>query len=470
MAKILISYRQSDTSAQGSVIQDLLVQHFGGEMVALDQPAAVALDAESRLGGDDALVVLIGATWLTRESGGNPLDDEDDPVAGLLRSAMARQVMILPVLVNDTEMPAVEQLGPFSSLTFLTPHIFSDRETGAEGASVDSLIGSIEEHWTKRNFKWRPDRGIDDKNWQLLTNAIEDGRVVPILGSGLSPDVVALRARLAQKWAREYGYEIPEGLRSEALDTTGSDTALVDGWAKEFARVFQYVTVEWDRYEPYKWFRDGLLELAPTDFEDERNPYNVLAGLPIPLFLTTNQASHLELALQTKLRDHKSLHYRRPRMTDVTYEHAPPLNDPSYIPTKVEPVVYHLYGSLEDQDPTRMTLSEDDYLSFLYGVANERTTLPKSITKALGDNKQLLILGFEWNDLAFRTLLRGLLPLIGMGIDKQTSVAVQLEASADSSMIDYVQRYFDRFNFNVYLGKPQEFTEDLVERLESART
>jgi hypothetical protein len=49
-------------------------------------------------------------------------------------------------------------------------------------------------------------------------------------------------------------------------------------------------------------------------------------------------------------------------------------------------------------------------------------------------------------------------------------VAVQLSPGADEAMINYVRGYFKEMNFSVYLGSPADFTRELKEHWDRAKS
>jgi hypothetical protein len=129
-----------------------------------------------------------------------------------------------------------------------------------------------------------------------------------------------------------------------------------------------------------------------------------------------------------------------------------------------------LYGYSGKDFEDSLVLSEDEFLTFIVGVTNEQTTLPQPILSALTQNS-LLFLGFQWDDLGFRALLQSILPRMQHGIGKRApNVAVQLSPGADEAMINYVRGYFKEMNFSVYLGSPADFTRELKEHWDRAKS
>lgn len=113
---IFVSYRRKDSSYAGR-LSDLLTNRFGERQVFLDVEAiAPGADyAEKIFRAVDTCVVLvavIGPGWLLAadERGKRRLDDPDDLVRREIGRALARKVMVIPVLVGNAKMPRSEDL------------------------------------------------------------------------------------------------------------------------------------------------------------------------------------------------------------------------------------------------------------------------------------------------------------------------------------------------------------------------
>jgi hypothetical protein len=67
---------------------------------------------DSEVGSCLVLLAVIGPQWLTARSanGQRRLDDQSDFVLREITSAVARDIVVIPVLINGTQMPKVEEL------------------------------------------------------------------------------------------------------------------------------------------------------------------------------------------------------------------------------------------------------------------------------------------------------------------------------------------------------------------------
>lgn len=109
--QIFICYRRNDTGAHAGRLNDALCNDFGEDNVFFDRGGGID-------GGDDwkqviderlescaALLVLIGINWQPAR-----LADPDDLVRREISSALARDVRVIPVLVNDATLPSAAEL------------------------------------------------------------------------------------------------------------------------------------------------------------------------------------------------------------------------------------------------------------------------------------------------------------------------------------------------------------------------
>ena len=112
MSGIFISYRREDTIAYAGRLYDRLVARFGAERVFMDiDTLGLGVDFVEELrrtvASCDVLLAVIGRLWLDAkdEEGRRRLDDPEDFVRTEISAALARNVRVIPVLVNGSTMP-----------------------------------------------------------------------------------------------------------------------------------------------------------------------------------------------------------------------------------------------------------------------------------------------------------------------------------------------------------------------------
>src|ERR1700733_9408260 len=123
--RIFMTYRREDTAFPAGWLYDRLASHFGRDQVFKDIDSIELGDdfievITTAVGSCDVLLALIGGRWLTitGQDGRRRLDNPDDFVRLEIEAALARQVRVIPVLVDGARMPRAEELPP--SLAKLT--------------------------------------------------------------------------------------------------------------------------------------------------------------------------------------------------------------------------------------------------------------------------------------------------------------------------------------------------------------
>lgn len=148
--KIFINYRRDDSIGTAGRLHDRLTHVFGRKNVFMDVdhiPAGVDFvrHLNTQVAECDAFLVIIGPDWLdTKDSSGRRrLDNPDDFVRVEILAALARDVRVIPVLVDDAHMPKPEELPePLRSLS--RRHAVEVRNVQF-GSDAERLIGKVAE-------------------------------------------------------------------------------------------------------------------------------------------------------------------------------------------------------------------------------------------------------------------------------------------------------------------------------------
>jgi hypothetical protein len=114
---IFINYRREDSINTAGRLYDRLSQTFGRKNIFMDVdhiPAGVDFEAHlnSQIAACEIALVVIGPRWLEvkDESGGRRLDNPDDFVTIEIARALARNIRVIPVLVEGARMPKASEL------------------------------------------------------------------------------------------------------------------------------------------------------------------------------------------------------------------------------------------------------------------------------------------------------------------------------------------------------------------------
>ena len=126
MARIFICYRREDSSGHAGRLYDRLGARFGDDVFmdidAIGPGVDFARLIDETIDTVEAVIVVIGQEWLSSADadGSRRLDDPEDLVRQEISVALARDVLVIPVLVQGAVLPKPEDLPP--ELVGLTRH------------------------------------------------------------------------------------------------------------------------------------------------------------------------------------------------------------------------------------------------------------------------------------------------------------------------------------------------------------
>jgi len=117
-APIFISYRRSDTSAYAEYLYHLIVEHFGEHAVFMDrnslESGALWLSkVQFAAQTCQVMLVVIGQQWVTvtdPNTNLRRLDNPQDVLRSEVATALARGILVVPVLVDDARLPRADEL------------------------------------------------------------------------------------------------------------------------------------------------------------------------------------------------------------------------------------------------------------------------------------------------------------------------------------------------------------------------
>ena len=113
---IFVSYRREDSSGHAGRLFDNLVDHFGKDRIFMDIDAIEAGEdfvevIERAVSSCDILIAIIGQRWLrSQKETGNWFDNPNDFVRLEISSALNRDILVIPVLVEKANMPKPQEL------------------------------------------------------------------------------------------------------------------------------------------------------------------------------------------------------------------------------------------------------------------------------------------------------------------------------------------------------------------------
>jgi hypothetical protein len=346
------------------------------------------------------------------------------------------------------------------------------------------------------------------EKFPALVNEIRKHKCTPILGPGLTDQLLGPRQEIAQRWAKNFHFPMAPHYRDD------------------LPQVAQYLSVnqshEFPRDELGQYLRAALVEgygdQLPEDYyrgkkvddlplnklmsdvwrirypKGSLDPYAVLARMPLPLYVTAQPWNLLAEALRVEGRDPQVEPCRWKRLENddpwadksevdmpewaFAVEDDPEKRlsaqeagwptsvferDRSYRPDDRRPLVYHLFGHLAR--PRSLVLTEDDYFDFLIGVTRDKDLVPVGVRRAFADSS-LMFLGFRLDEWDFRVLFRSIVNQEGDLRKRHTHVAVQIDPEEGSTIEPdrartYLEKYFQGSNITIYWGSTESFIKEL---------
>lgn len=318
--------------------------------------------------------------------------------------------------------------------------------------------------------------GQDFEKWPALVRNIERGNCTPIIGPRLTETLPDSSEQIALHWSETYRFPLAPYQR------------------EDLAQVAQYLMVSQDfqfpREEILEELRTRMLayyqdDLPPTAPEEDletlfrrvgalrrerfpNDPYKVLAEQPFSVYITANFSSLLTEALHAAGKE--------PRVElcrwNPDLEALPSIYDdePDYLPSEQEPLVFHLFGS--SAEPDSLVITEDDYFDYLFGIATNKDLIPIPVRRALTDTG-LLILGFELSSWSFRVLFRSLLSQEGRGRRKRYAHVAGQITPEEGRILEtdrarqYLEMYFQDADIDIFWGSVDDFVHTLVAQMQA---
>ena len=191
--KIFLSYRRSDAPQATARLRELLAEKFGDERVFKDEDSIRAgakykKELKQALKDSAVLLAIIGDGWLDAkdEDGDRRLDDRDDWVRTEIELAMERDLLVIPVVIPDAEMPKKDELplGLHPLLEYQHTELRTsqrDFETDAEWLieSIEARLAEVDPSFTTDDDTPDSDASLPNSYFDFLR---KDSARIDILG------------------------------------------------------------------------------------------------------------------------------------------------------------------------------------------------------------------------------------------------------------------------------------------------
>lgn len=330
----------------------------------------------------------------------------------------------------------------------------------------------------------------DFNQWPMLLEKIQDSNCTPILGPGMTESILGCPSELAKIWAQTYRFpmasyqaeDLPQVFQYVGVDQNDTSLPLKQLMIyycrtiqKRFAGIlpesmqtagFCRAICAEKEYLTFPRIKELSAMISLAGEQNRRNPddpHAVLAGLPLPVYITANPDYLMFDALKAV--------GKKPRLEFCRWnEKLAEGYDLATIPMPdVEnPMVFHIFGHLGD--PPSLVLSQDDYFDFLTGMWKHYALIPEKVRSCLAFTT-LLFMGFQMDDWKFRILLRSIISQWKGSDNRPSNVAAQIDPDEDR-LVDpqgahrYLKKYFNNTKITTYRGQPEDFARDLKKEWE----
>jgi hypothetical protein len=317
-----------------------------------------------------------------------------------------------------------------------------------------------------------------DNTWDNLRAQLATANLLPVLGPGLADSILGSRQDIARRWVERW--QMPLAAHNQGDLAQVAQFLRVRSTAGDVrAQLLEHLNTEiarrQRRAEPGHHFHDlSSNGQRPEDAirevgrrlraDDPGDPYNVAAALPVNVYVTTTWTDLLQDALRDvdPPREPVTMAFAWHKRTDPealqNYEE----------PTIERPLVYHLFGRLEDR--WSLVLTEDDYFAWYSAWLQRRGKEVPEVVKSAFVERALLLLGFQLDDWDFKVLFNGIKSFEGSERRRENQhVGVQL--SPENQLIepdaaqDYLESYFGDDKVNIFWGTTPTFLKEFCARM-----
>ncbi|MDJ0769180.1 MAG: TIR domain-containing protein [Ilumatobacter sp.] len=306
-----------------------------------------------------------------------------------------------------------------------------------------------------------------------VVKALDRKACVPILGSGMTNWLVGSRKLLAQEWAQQYNYPLHLGRRDDLpqvaqyISVTEKDAVMREDLG-EFYRT-QLASSFPDAVNGHadKRLDDIIVDVWKHESgEMVAEPHRVLAGMPCKIYITAQPTGLLREALIAQGKSPREDFCRWKEEAEDDWPPSPFESQKPYKPSVAEPLVFHVFGTLDYSDS--IVITEDDYFDFLGAVAEEPDLIPHQVRELIAESS-LLFLGFGLQDWDVRVLLRALVsPQIADDLERKKHVAAEIDPADNAEFADgareYLKDYFGRGrkpSIDIFWSSVEAFCEGL---------
>jgi len=310
-----------------------------------------------------------------------------------------------------------------------------------------------------------------DETWDMLRATYGTGRFTPVLGPGMSDGILGSRQDIARRWVERWQMpvashnwddlaQVAQYLRVEQKQEGAVPTRMQEYLMEEIGERIANAKHgdPFEGLDPGTTPQTAILEAGERLLaQDEGDVYRTVAAMPVPLFVTTNWTPLLEQALRARR--------KRPSTGYFAWNDRGEWPAPSgpEMPTPEEPLVYHLFGRLDD--PDSLVLTEDDYFEWLAAWIGGRALVPELVCKRL-TNRSLMFLGYRLDDWEFRVVFQAIksFPSVRYQRGRNEHLGVQLDPGSHvvepEAAQEYLESYLGSDKVSIYWSDTRAFLDE----------
>ncbi|MEY2471595.1 MAG: hypothetical protein QOK28_924 [Actinomycetota bacterium] len=267
---IFLSYRRSESRHVAGRLRDSLDEQFGSGSVFMDvediDAGADFIDAITHaLQGCSTLLLIIGPQWHNRPDGENSrLWNADDVVRLEVEAALRLGVQVIPLLVDDAQMPDAKDLPP--SLREITRRQAIVIDAARWRASVQDIAAAVKrEPGDNAGASTRPARRV--MAWGIAAELVIALVALQTVGAGPTPglDIVTTATTVAERQASAASVPVVAQTRVEASRACKNDEL---GFAVQVPSGMDFSSDEEPPFANCEAFAFG--EVVASHYKDEK--------------------------------------------------------------------------------------------------------------------------------------------------------------------------------------------------------
>jgi hypothetical protein len=315
-----------------------------------------------------------------------------------------------------------------------------------------------------------------ETTWDFLVSSNRTGRFIPLLGPGMTDGILGSPQAIAKRWADRWQMSIMSHHRDDLAKVAQYLLVELKGRGEVPTQMEDYLKAEIRERIAAAGADDPFYGLDPAEepavtitqagrrlLADPEDVFRTVAAMPAEVFVTTNWTQLLEQALEAHIPKKVPSTLYFPWNSRAEWPESSLLEPP----TVERPLVYHLFGRMEDVDS--LVITEDDYFEWLTSWVDKRELVPKVVKKRLV-NRSLLFLGHRLDDWEFRVVFQGIksLPASGETLRDNRHVGVQLnpghQVIEPGAAQDYLESQLGNDKVSIYWADTKKFLEEYRSR------